>query len=107
MRHLHLSKLTQDKKKQNKLRDFTVRSWRVADVADITGIENLFSKLETAKAQQMDVEEPKCNDINIGKYVYCALKILQYLKTIQHFCICKADILMSPACCNCKCNCNF
>ena len=82
MRHLRISKLTQDKTKQNKLWDFTVRGWRVAD---ITGIENLFSKPETAKAQQMDVEELKYNDIKIGKYIYCALKNIAIFLKIQHF----------------------
>jgi hypothetical protein len=66
MRHLRLSKLTKDKTKQNKLRDFTVRGWRVAEVS---GIEDLFDKQETAKAQQIDVGKLKYDDIKIGKYI--------------------------------------
>ena len=57
MRHLRLSKLQKDKMKQMKMWDFTVRGWRLANVA---GIENLFLAQETAVDQQR-----KVNTLNI------------------------------------------
>ncbi len=39
LRHLRLSKLQSEKMKQEKMWDFTVRGWRVADV---TGMEDNF-----------------------------------------------------------------
>jgi hypothetical protein len=66
LKHLRLSKLTKDKTKQNKIWDFTVRGWRVAEVS---GIEDLFDKQETAKAQQTNVGKLKYDDIKIGKYI--------------------------------------
>ena len=61
LRHLRLSKL--HKVKQNKMWDFTVRGWRVAD---ITGIEDLFQDESTFESQQV-VKNLKFNDMLIAK----------------------------------------
>lgn len=50
MRHLRLSKLHKEKVKQNKMWDFTVRGWRVAD---ITGIEDLFQDTSSSEPQRV------------------------------------------------------
>ena len=65
MRHLRLSKLQKEKMKQNKMWDFTVRGWRVADT---TGIEELFSKKDTAATSQRKVNSLKYEDTKIGKH---------------------------------------
>lgn len=63
MRHLRLSKLQKDKMKQMKMWDFTVRGWRLANVA---GIENLFVARETAVEQQRKVNTLEYEDTKIG-----------------------------------------
>ena len=57
LRHLRMSKLQKEKFKQNKMWDFTVRGWRVAD---IEGIEDMFQ----------DESQKVVPDMLIGKAVY-------------------------------------
>lgn len=73
LRHLWLSKLQQDKAKQNKFWDLTVRGFRVAD---ISGIEDLFEDEKAVKAQQQDVDKLKYEDLKIG--MGCFTMIKQY-----------------------------
>ena len=63
MRHLRLSKLQKEKLKQDKIWDFTVGGWRVADVG---GIEQLFTEKATAVTPQKDISKIKYKDITIG-----------------------------------------
>lgn len=63
LRHLRMSKLEKDKKKQDKIWDFTVRGWRVADTC---GIERLFYDPVTAKKSQRSVSDLKFEDTAIG-----------------------------------------
>jgi hypothetical protein len=65
MRHLRLSKLQKEKMKQNKMWDFTVRGWRVADT---DGIEELFKVKDTGVTPQRDVSSLEYEDTKIGKY---------------------------------------
>jgi hypothetical protein len=67
MRHLRLSKLQKEKMKQNKMWDFTVRGWRVADT---DGLEELFSNKDTAATSQKEVNALEYKDTKIGKYMY-------------------------------------
>ena len=62
MRHLRLSKLHKDKVKQNKIWDFTVRGWRVAD---ISGIEDLFQQKSSVEPQRA-VKDLKYKDFLIS-----------------------------------------
>jgi hypothetical protein len=62
MRHLRLSKLHKDKVKQNKIWDFTVRGWRVAD---ISGIEYLFQNKSSVEPQRA-VKDLKYEDLLIS-----------------------------------------
>ena len=64
MRHLRLSKLQKDKKKQDNMWDFTVRGWRACDITDI---EDLFEDQDTAKNPQRNVADLKFEDLSIGK----------------------------------------
>jgi hypothetical protein len=66
MRHLRLSKLQKEKMKQNKMWDFTVRGWRVADT---DGIEDLFKDKNTAVTPQRKLASLKYEDTKIGKYI--------------------------------------
>lgn len=66
LRHLRLSKLQKEKLKQNKMCDFTVRGWRVADE---NGIERLFKNKETAIDPQKDIKTLKYEDILIGMII--------------------------------------
>ena len=68
MRHLRLSKLQKEKVKQGTFWDVTVRGWRVADV---TGIDDLFEKKETALDPQKEIASLKYEDIKIGAECNC------------------------------------
>jgi hypothetical protein len=63
LRHLRLSKLQEDKLKQGKMWDFTVRGWREAD---ISGIEANFEKDDLALKPQQEVKSLKYEDTKIG-----------------------------------------
>jgi hypothetical protein len=66
LRHLRLSKLQKDKVSQNKMWDFTVRGWRVAD---IEGLEKDFqSTTEMALEPQGCVSKLTYEELCIGKY---------------------------------------
>ena len=65
MRHLRLSKLQKDKLKQGKMWNFTVRGWRLAD---ITGIEELFTESATATEPQKDITTITYEDTKIGEF---------------------------------------
>ena len=64
LRHLRLSKLQKDKMRQEKMWDFTVRGWRVAN---ITGMESSFDAVEAVKPQR-EVKTLKYEDTKIGKF---------------------------------------
>jgi hypothetical protein len=64
LRHLRLSKLEKEKMKQEKMWDFTVRGWHVAD---ITGIESHFQDEKLAAKPQKEVTKLKYEDTKIGK----------------------------------------
>ncbi|CAB3996393.1 Hypothetical predicted protein [Paramuricea clavata] len=64
MRHLTLSKLHKDKVKQNKIWDFTVRGWCVAD---ISGIEDLFQYKSSVEPQRV-VKDLKYEDLLLIKH---------------------------------------
>ena len=66
LRHFRISKLQKEKFKQNKMWDFTVRGWRVAD---IEGIEDLFQDDSAVESQKV-VKDLKYDDMLIGKAVY-------------------------------------
>jgi len=68
MRHLRLSKLKQDKTAQQKMWDFTVRGYRIAD---INGLEELFLDEATAATPQRELTSLKYEDTTIGKMYYC------------------------------------
>jgi hypothetical protein len=72
MRYLRLSKLQKEKMKQNKMWDFTVRGWRVADT---DGLEELFSNKDTAATSQKEVNALEYKDTKIGKYMYNKMSI--------------------------------
>lgn len=63
LRHLRLSKLQEDKLKQGKMWDFTVRGWMEAD---ISGIEANFEKDDLALKPQQEVKSLKYEDTKIG-----------------------------------------
>ena len=65
LRHLRLSKLEKDKMKQEKMWDFTVRGWRVAD---INGMETLFKDEELSTKPQREVKTLRYKDTKIGKF---------------------------------------
>ena len=67
MRHLRLSKLQKEKMKQNKMWDFTVRGWRVAET---DGLEELFSDKDTAATSQRKVNSLEYKDTKISKYIF-------------------------------------
>ena len=67
MRHLCLSKLQKEKMKQNKMWDFTVRGWRVADT---TGIEELSVRRILLQHHRKKVHSLKHEDTKIGKHTY-------------------------------------
>ena len=80
LRHLRLSKLQKEKIKQGKMRDFTVRGWREAD---ITGIEHHFNEKEAVEAQKpvkklvfKDTKIGKCFRF-LGKLVYWAQVVIK------------------------------
>ena len=64
LRHLRLSKLQKEKMRQEKMWDFTVRGWRVADV---TGMESTFDEVEAVKPQR-EVKKLEYEDTKIGKF---------------------------------------
>ena len=64
LRHLRLSKLQKEKMRQEKMWDFTVRGWRVANV---TGMESNFDEVEALKSQR-EVKKLKYEDTKIGKF---------------------------------------
>ncbi|KXJ22711.1 hypothetical protein AC249_AIPGENE10879 [Exaiptasia diaphana] len=66
LRHLRLSKLKADKDSQQKMCDFTVRGYRIAD---ISGIENLFQKKENALEPQMSLSDLEYKDITMENNV--------------------------------------
>ena len=66
MRHLRLSKLQKEKMKQNKMWDFTVRGWRIANT---DGLEELFSNKDTAAISQRKVNSLEYEDTKIGKHI--------------------------------------
>ena len=70
LRHLRLSKLQKEKMRQEKMWDFTVRGWRVADV---TGMESTFDEVEAVKPQR-EVKKLEYEDTKIGKF--CVLNSL-------------------------------
>ena len=67
MRHLRLSKLHKEKVKQNKIWDFTVRGWRVAD---ISGMEDLFKEESSTEPQRA------VKDLKYGELLISTLKTL-------------------------------
>ena len=70
LRHLRLSKLQKEKMRQEKMWDFTVRGWRVADV---TGMESTFDEVEAVKPQR-EVKKLEYEDTKISKF--CVLNSL-------------------------------
>ena len=70
LRHLRLSKLQSEKMKQEKMWDFTVRGWRVADV---TGMEDNFKDKAKAVEPQKEVKDLKYEDTKIGRLLYVRL----------------------------------
>ena len=70
LRHLRLSKLQSEKMKQEKMWDFTVRGWRVADV---TGMEDSFKDKAKAVHPQKKVKDLTYEDTKIGMLLYLLL----------------------------------
>ena len=56
--------------KQEKMWDFTVRGWRVADV---TGMEDNFKDKAKAVEPQKEVKDLKYEDTKIGRLLYVTL----------------------------------
>lgn len=75
MRHLRLSKLKQDKTAQQKMWDFTVRGYRVAD---ISGLEELFANEATASTPQMELSSLKYEDITISMFIINSIATYRY-----------------------------
>lgn len=63
LRHLRLSKLQKEKTKQEKMWDFTVRGWRIAD---ISGMELNFNDEALSTKPQQDLKDLKYEETNIG-----------------------------------------
>ena len=63
LRHLRLSKLQKEKTKQEKMWDFTVRGWRIADVS---GMELNFEDEALSTKPQKDVKDLKYDETNTG-----------------------------------------